>query len=106
MKRVLLFVLAAFASAAHADSVLLGKTLIGKGDSGARAREAGGEPAQLDRIDGDESTPAMEIWTYRLDGRSITLWLVDGAVVKASEDRGIVTRVDGASGGSRVTGAN
>lgn len=107
MKRLLLLALiAAAAGAAHADSVLLGKSLIGKGASSAQAREAGGEPAQLDRIAGDESSPAMEIWTYRLEGRNVTLWLVADKVVKASEERGTAARVDASSGTARVTGAN
>lgn len=106
MKRLLLLILIAAAGAANADSVLLGKTLIGKGASSAQARTAGGEPVRLDRIDGDETSPAMEIWTYRLEGRSVTLWLVADKVVKASEERGTAARVDASSGTTRVTGAN
>lgn len=107
MKRLLLLILLAAAGVAHADSVLLGKTLIGKGASSAQAREAGGEPAQLDRIDGDESSPAMEIWTYRLDSRSVTLWLVADKVVKASEERKSALAGSGASAAaSPLAGAN
>lgn len=81
--------LLAFAAAgftpAHAQSVMFGKRLIGKGDSVASVREAAGTPDRVDRIDGDDSTPAMEIWTWNGDGREVTLFIVSGKVVKAQE---------------------
>lgn len=88
MKYLLILLLLAMATTATAsDNVLLGRRLIGKGDSAAVAREAGGEPQQLDRIDGDDSSPAMEIWTYRSDDKTVTLWLVADKVVKTLEER-------------------
>ena len=88
MKYLLATTLLAFSVAAvGSDDVLLGRSLIGKGDSATAAREAGGEPQQLDRIPGDESSPAMEIWTYRSNGKTVTLWLVADKVVKAQEQR-------------------
>lgn len=87
MKRVVLIVVLVVVSHfAQAQSVLLGKKLIGKGDDVARVRDAAGEPTKMDRIDGDDSSPAMEIWTYRRDDRVITLWVVGGKIVKATEE--------------------
>lgn len=87
MKYLLTLLLLAASTAAASDNVLLGRSLIGKGDGAAAAREAGGEPQQLDRIPGDDSSPAMEIWTYRSDDKVVTLWLVADKVVKAQEER-------------------
>ncbi|TDR43999.1 hypothetical protein DFR29_106144 [Tahibacter aquaticus] len=87
MKRLLLAALIGCCGVASAETVLLGKNLIGKGASAVQARDAAGEPTQLDSIPGDESSPAMEIWTYRLDDKTITLWLVGDKVVKALEER-------------------
>ena len=70
---------------AQAQSVMFGKRLIGKGDQASVVRDVAGTPDQLDRIDGDDSTPAMEIWTFRRDGREVTLWVVSGKIVKAQE---------------------
>jgi len=107
MKRLLLLALLTAAGTATADSVLLGKNLIGKGASSASAREAGGEPAQLDRIEGDDSSPPMEIWTYRQEGRNVTLWIVADTVVKAAEERrAAASTVQAPAGGARVTGVN
>ena len=100
MKYLLITLLLATATAATAsDNVLLGRRLIGKGDSAATAREAGGEPAQLDHIDGDDSSPAMEIWTYRSDDKTVTLWLVADKVVKTLEERRAVAATGAASAG-------
>jgi hypothetical protein len=88
MKRLALgLLLATFSAAAVADGVLLGRDLVGKGDAAAQIRAVAGEPAQLDRIPGDEYSPAMEIWTYRVDGKVVNLWLVGDKVVKAAEER-------------------
>ncbi len=88
MKRLALYlVLTAFAADTFADSVLLGRELVDKGHSAEQIRAVAGEPAQLDRIPGDEFSPAMEIWTYRADGKVVNLWLVNGKVVKAAEER-------------------
>lgn len=100
MKYLLAATLLAFSVAAGAsDDVLLGRSLIGKGDSAAAAREAGGEPQQLDRIPGDESSPAMEIWTYRNEGKTVTLWLVNDKVVKAQEERSTLAAAGSAGAG-------
>lgn len=85
MKRMGLLALLLVCSAVQAQGVLLGKKLIGKGDETAAVRDAAGAPDKLDRIDGDASTPTMEIWTYRRDSREITLWVVSGKVVKVEE---------------------
>lgn len=87
MKRIAFILLAALPAVAFAQSVLLGKNLIDKGTRATDLRGLAGEPAQLDRIDGDEFSPAMEIWTYRYEDKIVSLWLVDGAVVKAAEQR-------------------
>ena len=70
---------------AQAQSVMFGKRLIGKGDPMSIVRDVAGTPDQVDRIEGDNSTPAMEIWTYRRDDREITLWVVSGKIVKTQE---------------------
>lgn len=104
MKRLILSLsLATFPLAAAADGVLLGRDLVDKGDAAAAVRAAAGEPAQLDRIPGDEYSPAMEIWTYRLDGKVVSLWFVDGQVVKAAEER--IATSGGAGNGGRSTQA-
>lgn len=77
--------LLACTAGAQAQSVMFGKRLIGKGDTVSEVRDAAGSPDRLDRIDGDDSTPTMEIWTWRDDAREVTLWIVDGKVVKAQE---------------------
>lgn len=100
MKYLLILLLLATATAATAsDNVLLGRRLIGKGDSAAAARDAGGDPQQLDRIDGDDSSPAMEIWTYRSDDKTVTLWLVADKVVKTLEERRTVAATGAAGAG-------
>lgn len=87
VKRILLLVLvlAPAATVVSAKSVLLGKRLFGKGDDVAAARNAGGAPDRIDRIEGDGSTPAMEIWTYVRKDREVTLWVVGGRIVQAQE---------------------
>ncbi|MEO5561653.1 MAG: hypothetical protein ABIR10_18445 [Dokdonella sp.] len=97
MKRSILIILLASCNFASAQNVLLGKTLIGKGDSLARVRYAAGEPSRRDQIAGDEFTPAMEIWIYRRDDYVVTLWLVGGKVVKAAEEH-----KQGVDGGSAM----
>jgi hypothetical protein len=87
MKRFALLLMSLLPLAASAQSVLLGRTLVGKGESATAIRAAAGDPARLDRIDGDETSPAMEIWTYRLADKVVSLWIVDGKVVQASEER-------------------
>ena len=98
MKRFALLLMSLLPLAAPAQSVLLGRTLIGKGDAATAVRTAAGEPARLDRIDGDDTSPAMEIWTYRLADKVISLWIVEGTVVQASEER----IVAGGSGAAQV----
>ena len=103
MKRLALcLLLATVPATAAAEGVLLGRDLVGKGDAAERIRAAAGEPAQLDRVDGDEFSPAMEIWTYRFDGKVVSLWLVDGKVVKATQER--LANSGGGSGGRSPQG--
>lgn len=98
MQRLVLgLLLATTLSTAAADGVLIGRDLVGKGDSIAQVRAAAGEPTQLDRIDGDEYSPAMEIWTYRFDDKTVSLWFVGDKVVKAAEERVAGTGGNGAS---------
>jgi hypothetical protein len=75
----------AFSARAQAQSVMFGKRLIGKGDQASQVREAAGVPDKVDRIYGDDSTPAMEIWTYTRDQRAVTVWIVSGKVAKVAE---------------------
>ncbi len=100
MKRIAFILLFAPPMCAFTDSVLLGKNLVDKGSRAMDVRGFAGEPAQLDRIEGDEFSPAMEIWTYRYDDKIVSLWLVDGAVVKAAEQRS--ASAGGASSGRSV----
>ena len=67
---------------AHAQSALIGKKLISRGDSIERVRDVGGKPDRLDRIEGDAKTPPIEIWTYQRRNRTITVWVVDDKVVQ------------------------
>ncbi len=70
---------------ANAQSALVGKKLISRGDPVERVRDAGGAPDRLDRIDGADHSPPMEIWTYRRRDRTITLWVVDERVVQVED---------------------
>ncbi len=69
----------------QAQSVLIGKRLIGRGDAVERVREAGGEPDRIDRIEADAGAPPMQIWTYQRRGRQVTVWIVDGRVASVDE---------------------
>ncbi len=80
-------VLAAAAGTVDAQSALLGKRLVAKGDEVGKVREAGGEPDRIDRIAADDTSPAMEIWTYTRKGRVITVWIVSGRVVQVEDRR-------------------
>ncbi len=86
MWRVMLGIVLLFCVEAHAQSVMVGRRLVGKGDAAATLRDATGEPDRLDRIEGDATTPAMEIWTYRRDDRETTAWIVAGKIVKVSQE--------------------
>ena len=66
----------------HAESVLLGKKLIDKGDSSDKVLAAGGQPERTDTIPADEYSPAIEIWTYRQRKADLRVWLVEGKVVQ------------------------
>ena len=68
-----------------AQSALVGKRLIGKGDDVARVRAAGGEPDRIDRIEVDAGAPSMQIWSYTRRGRTVTLWIVGERVAKVEE---------------------
>jgi hypothetical protein len=85
MKRVLLVFLIAAASSAQAQSILIGKRLISKGDPVSRLRDVGAKPDRVDRIEADEYSPEMEVWTYNQGGRAIVVWLVKGKVVQVQE---------------------
>jgi hypothetical protein len=82
---VVVLVAALAGAGVRAQSVMFGKRLIGKGDRVSLVREVAGMPDKLDRIDGDDSTPAMEIWTYTREQREVTVWIVSGKVVKVAE---------------------
>ncbi|MBK8286673.1 MAG: hypothetical protein IPK97_18430 [Ahniella sp.] len=66
----------------HAESVLLGKKLIDKGDTADKVLAAGGKPERKDLIPADEYSPAIEIWTYRQRKADLRVWLVEGKVVQ------------------------
>lgn len=79
-----LFLLCA-ATSVSAQSVLIGKRLVAKGENSAAARGAGGAPDRIDHIEGDDSSPPMEIWTYARKEREVTLWIVNDRIVQAEE---------------------
>ncbi|MFZ1837754.1 MAG: hypothetical protein WAU20_03375 [Dokdonella sp.] len=80
-----LWILVLAASSVQAQSALVGKKLISRGDSIDRVRVAGGKPVRLDRIDGDGETPPMQIWTYQRRDRTVTLWVVEDRIVQVSD---------------------
>lgn len=82
MYRAAFAVLMCLSMEAHAESVLLGKKLIDKGDTADKVLAAGGEPEQKDTIPADEFSPAIEIWTYRQRKTDLRVWLVQGKVVQ------------------------
>jgi hypothetical protein len=91
IRRWILFIAGVLAaSPAMAQSALVGKRLIAKGDDVERVRDAGGEPDRIDRIEADAGEPPMQIWSYARRGRTVTLWIVGERVVKVVES--IATR--------------
>ena len=86
-----MWVLVLLAGSANAQSALVGKKLIARGDPIGRVRDAGGVPDRLDRIEGGDHAPPIEIWTYARRDRTITLWVVDETVVQI-EDKAANTR--------------
>lgn len=82
MYRAMFAVLMCLSLNVHAESVLLGKKLIGKGDSADKVLAAGGKPERKDTIAADEYSPAIEIWTYRQRKNDLRVWLVEGKVVQ------------------------
>ena len=80
-----LWILVLAASSVQAQSALVGKKLISRGDSIDRVRDAGGKPDRLDRIDGDGETPPMQIWTDQRRDRTVTLWVVEDRIVQVSD---------------------
>lgn len=85
MSRQWVWMFVLIAGCANAQSALVGKRLIARGDPVERVRDAGGAPDRVDRIDGADDAPPMEIWTYRRRDRTITLWVVDERVVQVSD---------------------
>lgn len=79
------WLLACVTANAEAQSVVIGKRLIGRGDGVERVREAAGEPDRLDRIGAEAGAPPMQIWTYERRGRKVTVWIVDDRVVRVDE---------------------
>ena len=63
-------------STTYAQSVLVGKRLISKGDDIAHVRDIAGPADRVDKIPADEFSPAMEIWTYNHNGQQVVLWIV------------------------------
>lgn len=82
MYRALFAVLICLSLNAHAESVLLGKKLIDKGDSVDRVLSAGGKPERKDVIPADEYSPEIEVWTYRQRNTELRVWLVNSKVVQ------------------------
>ena len=86
IKRCVLVAVSLFAlGQATAQSALIGKRLIAKGDDVARVRAAGGVPDRIDRIEADAGAPPMQIWSYERRGRTVTLWIVGERVAKVEE---------------------
>jgi len=79
------FCLLLVGSTASAQSVLIGKRLISKGDGVARVLDIAGTADKVDKIPADEYSPPMEIWTYNRKGQQVVLWIVDAKVVQAQE---------------------
>ncbi len=82
MYRAAIAILLCLSFDVHAESVLLGKKLIDKGDTAAKVMAAGGKPERKDMIPADEYSPAIEIWTYRQRKADLRVWLVEGKVVQ------------------------
>ncbi|QBB69753.1 hypothetical protein ELE36_04835 [Pseudolysobacter antarcticus] len=85
MKYALLIALLLLAANAGAGSVMFGKHLVSKGDAITSVRDAAGTPNKVDKIDADDSSPAMEIWTYNRPESVVTIWIVDRKVVQVQE---------------------
>jgi hypothetical protein len=86
LKRFCLFLcLLLIGSTASAQSVLIGKRLISKGDDVARVLDIAGPADKVDKIPADEFSPPMEIWTYNRKGEKVVLWIVGAKVVQAQE---------------------
>jgi hypothetical protein len=86
MKHFCIFLcLSLIGSTASAQSVLIGKRLISKGDDIARVLDIAGAADKVDKIPADEFSPSMEIWTYNRKGQQVVLWIVGAKVVQAQE---------------------
>jgi len=99
MKRIALaFVLVLMCwGTAQAQSVLMGKRLVSKGDDTGRVRDIAGAPDKVDTIPADQYSPAMEIWTYHRKGSTIVFWMVGGKVVQVQEEMASNAATPGAS---------
>jgi len=87
MKHFYLFLCLLLAhSTTYAQSVLVGKRLVSKGDDIVHVRDIAGPADRVDKIPADEFSPAMEIWTYHNNnGQQVVLWIVGTKVVQAQE---------------------
>ena len=100
MKRIcILLCLLLTDSMASAQSVLIGKRLISKGDDIARVRDIAGSADKVDKIPADEFSPAMEIWTYNRRDQQIVLWIVGAKIVQAQEQPVAASPNDGGKPG-------
>jgi hypothetical protein len=82
-------------AAVCAQSVLIGKRLISKGDDVSHVRDIAGPADRIDKIPADEFSAAMEIWTYNHKGRQVVLWIVGTKVVQAQEQAAAAAPSDG-----------
>jgi hypothetical protein len=89
MKCAIFIALCVLAANADAGSVMFGKHLVSKGDAIGSVRDAAGIPSKVDKIAADDSSPAMEIWTYPRAESVITIWIVDRRVVQIQEQQAL-----------------
>ncbi len=87
MKYAIFVALFFLAANAGAGGVMFGKHLVSKGDAIGSVRDAAGTPNKVDKIDADDSSPAMEIWTYNRPESIVTIWIVDHKVVQVQEQQ-------------------
>ncbi|MEI7035548.1 hypothetical protein [Fulvimonas yonginensis] len=71
-------------SAGASDTLRVGSRLLVSGDSATQVRQLLGRPVRVSHRRGSHRRgvlePASERWLYRLDGREVTVVLVDGKV--------------------------
>ena len=89
MKYAIFLALVFLAANADAGSVMFGRPLVSESDAIGSVRDAAGTPNKTNKMNTDDSSPAMEIWTYNRPESMVTIWIVDRNVVQLQEQQAV-----------------